>query len=99
MTMSAEREKMAVVVELPAEVETTLRAEHPDLDRIALESLALDWFRSERITHYQLRTMLGLTRSQTDAFLRSRDEWAQSPTLDDFERDAATSVAIMSRQR
>jgi hypothetical protein len=86
---------MAVVVELPSEVEATLRTEMPDLDRHALEALALEWFRTERISHFQLRSILGLDRFETDAFLKARGEYAQCPTIDDVRNDRRTLDRVL----
>jgi hypothetical protein len=86
---------MAVVVDLPTDIETTLRCEIPDLDRQALEALAIEWFRMERISHFQLRTILGLDRFDTDAFLKARGEYAQCLTIDDVRNDGRTIDRVM----
>jgi predicted HTH domain antitoxin len=81
---------MSITLNLPADVENRLRKSVPDLDAEAREAVALDLFRKEKITHYELGQLLGLDRFQTDAFLKARGEFAQSLTLSDVESDRRT---------
>ena len=81
---------MSITLNLPADVENRLRKSVPDLDAEAREAVALDLFRKEKITHYELGQLLGLDRFQTDAFLKARGEFAQSLTLVDVESDRRT---------
>jgi predicted HTH domain antitoxin len=81
---------MSITLDLPADVERRLRKAIPNLDTEAREAVALDLFRKQIITHYELGQMLGLDRFQTDAFLKERQEFAQSLTLADVESDRQT---------
>jgi hypothetical protein len=81
---------MAITFELPVGMEFRLRGEVPDLDCEARTALALDLFRKEKITHFELGQMLGLNRWETDQFLFENRELAQSLTLDDLESDYRT---------
>ncbi len=87
---------MPIMLELPREMELRLREEVPDLDHEAREAVALDLFRKEKITHFELGQMLGLDRFETDTFLVDRNEFAQSPTLEDLESDYQTLTKIMA---
>ena len=87
---------MSITLEFPQELELRLRKEMPHLDREAREAVALDLFRKEMITHFELGQLLGLDRFETDAFLVDRNEFAQSPTLDDLENDYQTLTKIMT---
>lgn len=78
---------MSITLDLPADVERRLRTAIPNLDTEAREAVALDLFRKQTITHYELGQMLGLDRFQTDSFLKERQEFAQSLTLADVESD------------
>lgn len=78
---------MSITLDLPSEMEHRLRKVVPNLDNEAREAVALDLFRRETITHYELGQILGLDRFQTDAFLKERQEFAQSLTLADVESD------------
>jgi predicted HTH domain antitoxin len=81
---------MPITLDLPPDLERQLREEIPDLDAEAKIAVALDLFRKEQITIYELRLLLGLTRDAANALLVSRKEFAQSPTLEDVENDART---------
>jgi len=87
---------MSILLDLPIEMEQRLREETPDLDAEAREAVALDLFRREKISHYELGQMLGLDRFETYAFLVDRNEFAQSPTLDDLETDYQTLSKLMA---
>ena len=78
---------MPITLDLPPDLERQLREEIPDLDAEAKVAVALDLFRKEQITIYELRLMLGLKRSEVNALLIERKEYAQSPTLEDLEND------------
>ena len=87
---------MPILLEMPAEIERRLRTDEPNLDAEMKEAVALDLFRKEKISIYELRLMLGLTRSEVNKLLVDRQEWAQSPTLEDFENDYQTLAKIMA---
>ena len=78
---------MSITLDLPSDVERRLRKAIPNLDTEAREAVALDLFRKQSITHYELGQMLGLDRFQTDTLLKERQEFAQSLTLADVESD------------
>jgi hypothetical protein len=60
-----------------------------DLPRVALESLALEAYRSHAITAAQLRRLLAFeTRMQVDAFLKEHEVY--DFTVADFEQDRET---------
>lgn len=62
-------------------------ASEGDLSRRALEALALEEFKSGRITKPELRRLLGFgTRYRLDGFLKSHDVY-EDYTIEDFERD------------
>jgi hypothetical protein len=64
---------MNLTLRIPDEIATRLGATGPALERRALEALALDEFRLERLTRPELKEVLGLaTRGELDAFLVSR---------------------------
>jgi len=59
------------MVQLPEDVAKHLAARWQDLPRAALESLALEGYRSGTLTQSQVRRMLGFqTRMQVDGFLK-----------------------------
>lgn len=85
---------MQITIHLPKDVEQRLRESSPDLERDAQEALALELFRKQRITHFELGQMLGLDRFETDAFLVDRAEFSQSPTTDELEGDLQKLIKL-----
>jgi hypothetical protein len=80
-----------ITLDLPQDVADDLRAKWGDLPRAALESLALEGYRSGALTHAQLRRLLGFgSRTQADAFLKQHGVYFDY-TLDDLEQDTANS--------
>ena len=62
---------MKLTLELPDEIEETLRARWSNLPRHALEALAVEAYRSEALTASQVQELLGLaSRRETDQFLK-----------------------------
>ena len=60
-----------------------------ELPRAALESLAIEAYRSRALTAAQLRRLLGFeTRMQVDAFLKEHEIYDYS--VADFEQDRET---------
>jgi predicted HTH domain antitoxin len=90
---------MSITLEMPETLETRLREEIADLDREAKIAVALDLFRKEQISIYELRLMLGFSRSEVNRFLIERGEWAQSPTLEDLDNDSRTVARLRDSAR
>jgi hypothetical protein len=65
---------MDVQLQIPDDVARVLQSEQPDLSRAALEALALEGYRNERLSEAQVRRMLGFkTRMQIHAFLKAHN--------------------------
>ena len=86
---------MSITLDFPAELEVRLRNAEPNLEALAREAVALDLFRNEKITHFELGQLLGLDRFETDAFLKARHEDAQTLTLADVENDRQTIKQLL----
>lgn len=77
---------MQITLELPEDIAQGLKSRWKDLRRAALESLALEAYRSNALTAAQLRRLLGFqTRMQVDAFLKEHKVY--DFTVADFEQD------------
>ena len=77
---------MQITLELPEDIAQGLESRWKDLPRAALESLALEAYRSHALTAAQLRRLLGFkTRMQIDAFLKEHEIFDYSAA--DFEQD------------
>ncbi len=80
---------MQITIELPDDIAVRLESKWKDLPRAALESLALEAYRSRALTAAQLRRLLGFeTRMQLDAFLKEHEVY--DFTAADFEQDRET---------
>jgi Uncharacterised protein family (UPF0175) len=80
---------MQITLDLPEDIAHGLESKWADLPRAALESLALEAYRSHALTSPQLRRLLGFeTRMQVDAFLKEHEIYDYSVT--DFEQDRKT---------
>jgi hypothetical protein len=88
---------MLITFELPEEIAQGLETKWTDLPRAALESLALEAYRSRAITAAQLRRLLGFeTHMQADAFLKEHEvcDFAAA----DFEQDCETLRQVRARE-
>ena len=80
---------MQITLELPEDIAQRLGSRWKDLPRAALESLALEAYRSHALAAAQLRRLLGFeTRMQVDAFLKEHEIYDY--TAADFEQDRET---------
>jgi hypothetical protein len=76
-------------MELPEDIAQELETKWTDLPRTALESLALEAYRSHVLSAAQLSRLLGFeTRMQVDAFLKEHEVY--NFTAADFEQDRET---------
>jgi predicted HTH domain antitoxin len=82
---------MNIELQIPDEVARALSSEYADLPGAAIEALALEGYRSNRLSDGQLRQMLGFTsRMQVHAFLKDRGV-PLNYSLADLEYDRETS--------
>lgn len=88
---------MQITLELPEDIVQQLRSKWKDLPRAALESLALEAYRSHALTATQLRRLLGFeTRMQVDAFLKEHEVY--DFTAADFEQDRETLRELRTKE-
>jgi predicted HTH domain antitoxin len=76
---------MEITVHLPDDL-----AQRPNPGRDALESLAIEGYRSGALSHYQASQLLGLTRIEFDGFLKERRIYDHAYSVDDLEDDRET---------
>ncbi len=88
---------IAVTVELPESIAEKLGNSRKDLSRTALEAIALEGYRSDRLTSFQVREMLGFeTRLELDAFLKAhRIDLEYS--FEDLEREQAALDRLLKK--
>ena len=88
---------MQITLELPEDIAQGLGSRWKDLPRAALESLALEAYRTQALTMAQLRRLLGFeTRMQVDAFLKEHEVF--DFTAADFEQDRETLRQLRVRE-
>lgn len=80
---------MELTLHIPDEVAQRLNSTGRDLSRRALEALALEEYKSGRLTEPQMRQLLGFeTRQELDGFLKAHEVWFNF-TLEDLQRERA----------
>jgi hypothetical protein len=78
---------MELTFQIPDDLASRMGASGGDLSRRALESLALEEFKSGRITKPELRRLLGFeSRFLLDAFLKAHDVY-EDYTMQDLEQE------------
>jgi hypothetical protein len=88
---------MQLTIELPEDIAERLESRWKDMPRAALESLALEAYRSRALTAAQLRRLLVFeTRMQVDAFLKEHEVY--DLTVADFEQDRETLRELRMRE-
>ena len=88
---------MQITIELPEDIAAGLESKWKDLPRAALESLALEAYRSRTLTAGQLRRLLDFeTQMQVDAFLKEHEIFDYSAA--DFEQDRETLRELRMRE-
>lgn len=88
---------MEVLLQLPDDIVERLQTRSEDLSRQALESLAVESYRSGTLTSAEVQRMLGFeTRWQTDEFLKSREAYLHY-SEEDFQQDIETMNKLMGR--
>jgi predicted HTH domain antitoxin len=89
---------MEVTIRIPDEVARRLSAAGEDVSRRALEALALEGYRDETLTLYQLSEMLGLSRVETEDFLGRHNVPLSVMEESDLDREAAVFDAASRRK-
>lgn len=88
-----------ITVQLPDEIASRLAAAWKDLPRAALESLALEAYRSEVLTAGELRQLLSFDSSyELDGFLKQRGVYLEY-TLEELDREAENSRRLWQKRQ
>lgn len=92
-------ETVRIWLDLPDSAVGQLAEKGRDLSRTALEALAIDAYRTNRITTYQLCQLLEIpSRYELDGFLK-RHGVPLEYSLDDFDREGATSARLWEKRQ
>ena len=76
---------MQITVQLPDDL-----TQHPNPGREALEALVIEGYRTGTFTHHEGAQLLGLQRFAFEAFLKEREVYEFSYSVEDLEKDLAT---------
>ena len=84
---------MTIVLNLPEDIAKELSAWEGDLSKVALESLALEGYRSRHLSEEQVRRMLGLeSRWDVHEFLKRHGVYLNY-AIQDLEEDISKPIA------
>jgi predicted HTH domain antitoxin len=89
---------MEVTLHIPDDVAQRLFAAGSDVSRRALEALALEGYRDQTLTLYQVSEMLGLSRVETEDFLGQHHVPLSAIGAADLDREAAVYEAASRRR-
>lgn len=89
---------MPVLLSIPEQVERRLREFTPDLEMDLLETVAVNLFRADRISSYELGQMLGMDRIQTEDYLARKGILEQTLTAEDLEEDYQTAKSLQLKR-
>lgn len=79
---------MAVIVEIPEEVERLLRARYSDLDEKAKVAMLVELYRQDKLSQHELSLALGMDRFETEALLKLHN------VVEDLATDAEHQLAL-----
>jgi predicted HTH domain antitoxin len=89
---------MQVTLDIPDNLAQQLIAAGKDPSREALEALAVEGYRTERLTESEVRQMLGYeTRMQVHALLKEHDVYLQY-TMETLQQDIDASDKLHSQR-
>lgn len=88
---------MEVQISIPDDVVVDVQPPNGDLSRWLLEMIALDGYRTEKLTAYQVQEMLGFeTRMEVDGFLKAHGVPLEF-TLEDLDQQRAAFKALLRK--
>ena len=88
---------MEVTLHIPDDIAKRLSAAGGDVSRRALEAVALEGYREQTLTLYQVSEMLGLSRVETEDFLGRHHVPLAVIDQGDLDREAALFEAASRR--
>jgi predicted HTH domain antitoxin len=89
---------MEVVLRIPDKVAERLSAQGGDVSRQALEALALEGYREQTLSLYEISEMLGLSRVETEDFLGQHHVQLSPIGHEDLDREAALFKTASDRR-
>ena len=88
---------MEITLNISDDLARQITRQGEDLDRVALEALALEGYRTERLSETAVRQMLGFeTRMEVHAFLKRHGVYIHYDLVD-LEQDQATAEKVRGK--
>lgn len=90
---------MQITLDIPDELAAQMISGGTNVSRAALEALALEGYRTERLSESAIRRLLGFeTRMEVHAFLKEHGVYLHY-SLADLERDRESAVRVRAKRR
>jgi hypothetical protein len=90
---------MQVSLDIPDELAALITSGGTDIPRAALEALAVEGYRTERLSESEIRRLLGFeTRMEVHAFLKEHAAWLHY-SFDDLERDRESAQQMRAKRQ
>lgn len=90
---------MALTIDLPPDVERSLRADIPDLEADAKEAYAVDLYRRGNLSKTQLTEVLGVDRLEAEGVLKRHAIFDGSISESDIDSDRQTLERLFQGPR
>ena len=90
---------MRITFEIPDELAAQMTDGGTDIGRAALEALAVEGYRTERLSETAIRRLLGFeTRMEVHSFLKEHGVYLHY-SIDDLERDRESAQRMRGRRQ
>ncbi len=89
---------MQFMVDLPDEVVGQVIPSGHDPARAALEGLAVEAYRTHRLSEHQLAILLGMSRYELDGFLKAREVWHEY-SASEIEQELETGRRLWNKRQ
>jgi hypothetical protein len=90
---------MRITIEIPDTIAGSLAGAGLDPARAVLEAIAIEGYRTERLSEAAVRRLLGFeTRDEANGFLKQHGAFLPY-TMEDAERDTAVALEVARRHR
>ncbi|MBN8560337.1 MAG: UPF0175 family protein [Leptolyngbya sp. UWPOB_LEPTO1] len=88
---------MQITIDIPDEYIQQLEPNLEALPQQVLETLVVEAYKDQRLTHAEVGRILKLDRFQVDAFLKQNQAYLHY-TIDDFNQDLQTLQKVLGEQ-
>ncbi len=90
---------MQITFNIPDDLASQIVSDGQDLSRAALEALAVEGYRTERLSESEIRQLLGFeTRMEVHAFLKEHGAYMHY-SLTDLEQDHESAVRMRAKRQ